>query len=727
MPVQYLARARAYLRKRFDAPSRTPVFEAIETRRAELNAFPDADIRAISAKLRTGSWTGDLLPEVFAIACVAAHKAIGLRPFAEQIHGALALHSGDIVEMLTGEGKTLAAVPAVFAGVLRDGGVHVLTANDYLARRDATWMGPIYEFLGVSVGYVSQSMTALERRRAYACDVTYATANEVGFDFLRDHLALDAAELVQREFQSAIIDEADSLLIDEARIPLVIAGGDAAPEALARRAASLVAAFDHRHYVLDEHSRNVQLSYFGAALVEQSFACGNLYEEQNLAIHAAVLDALHAQFLLRRDIDYVVRNGAVELIDEFKGRVAQDRRWPAGLQTALEAREGLPLHRQGRVLSSITLQNLFAQYPRIAGMTGTAETQAQEFRDVYRLPVSIIRTHRPMIRPDYPDRLFRSKAAKNRAVLNEIFDVHTTGRPILVGTASVEESERLSALAREAGIPHRVLNARNDEAEAAIISEAGALGAVTISTNMAGRGTDIRLGGSSGVDHEKVVELGGLYVIGTNRHESRRIDNQLRGRAGRQGDPGASRFFLSLQDDLISRYGIADVDFSAPGAMDTVQRLVEMQNLEIRRTLWKYDGLIEHQRRQMYDLRRELLSTEANRERRIRLAIVDDLWADYLAAVAELRHGIHWHAWAGRDPLNEFLHLATDLYKELQDRIAEETETALARDDLDLSALDGFDRGATWTYLINDNPFGTLTDRLARGLRRKLADWNMLR
>jgi preprotein translocase subunit SecA len=437
-------------------------------------------------------------------------------------------------------------------------------------------------------------MPAEQRRAAYLCDVTYATANEAGFDYLRDGLARSVDELVQRPFALAVIDEADSILIDEARIPLVIAGGVPEDSAFAYRVDAVVAALRvQAEYSLDEFARNVQLTDAGIQRVEESLGCGSLFDEKNLQTLTAVQDALHAHALLRRDVDYVVKKGSIEMVDEFKGRIAQNRRWPAGLQSAVEAKERVRLNTQGRILGSITVQSLVRMYEGICGMTGTAATQAREFWDVYKLPVTVIPTNRPVIRRDLPDALYAGKAERNRALVEEIRKVYETGRPILVGTGSVEESEGLSGRLQSAGIQHSVLNARNDEVEAQIISQAGALGAVTVSTNMAGRGTDILLGGNPPNGREKVVELGGLYVMGTTRHEARRIDNQLRGRAGRQGDPGTARFFISLEHDLLVRFGIA-----GNPDIESVQRTAESQNLEIRETLWKYDCTVEDHRRE---------------------------------------------------------------------------------------------------------------------------------
>ncbi len=716
---------------------------AVARRREELSAFTDEQLESAVKNLRANL---DAI-ETVALTAVIAQRVLGLRMFEVQVRGALAMQQGHIAEMQTGEGKTLAAVPAVAWYALHGRGVHVLTANDYLARRDAMWMGEIYRRLGLSVAHISQDMSAEARRSAYLADVTYATANEVGFDFLRDGLARSAEEIVQRPFAFALVDEADSILIDEARIPLVIAGGIPDDPAFAYRVDSVVCALRlGADYFRDEFARNVQLTDRGIGRVERALGCSNLFDEQNLLVLTAVQDALHAHALLRRNIDYVVKNGSVELVDEFKGRIAQNRRWPAGLQSAIEAKERVPLKAQGHILGSLTVQSLAGMYERICGMTGTAATETEEFRKTYKLPVTVVPTNRPVIRVDLPDILYADKDARNRAVVEEIRKVHETGRPILVGTASVEESELLSRRLQVAGIPHSVLNARNDEAEAEIVAQAGALGALTISTNMAGRGTDILLGGNPPKDRAKVVALGGLYVIGTTRHEARRIDNQLRGRAGRQGDPGSSRFFLSREDDLLVRFGVAQNP-----DIDSVQRTAEGQNFEIRQTLWKYDSVVEHHRREVHGLRREvllspdwsiasMLPAESYRElteavgeealetagRRLALKVIDDLWADYLANVAELKGGIHWVSWGGRDPLFEFLtgveEIYADLHRRLDEEIAEAFTTARIQDgQIRFQDEDKFERGATWTYLTTDQPFGTFGERIAKGLRRKFS------
>jgi preprotein translocase subunit SecA len=731
----------------------TSTASEISQRRVQLRTQELSQLQAIAQRLRNETFDPKFTVEAMALAAEISERTLGLRLFDVQLIGALALADGKIAEMQTGEGKTLAAVPAAYVHALACGGVHILTANDYLAKRDAGWMGDIYRSLGLSVSYINQGMSPEERRKAYACDIVYATPNEVGFDFLRDQLCLYPEELLHKPFHCALFDEIDSILIDEARIPLVIAGGDSAPGDLAYRCAAIVRALQPgKHYRTDEFGRNVQLTDLGVALVERSLHCPNLYDLRYVSLHAAVQDALHAMVLLRRDVDYIVKNNEIDLVDEFKGRIAENRRWPEGLQTAIEAKENLPLKKQGRILGSITLQNLAALYPKKCGMTGTAATQAAEFFKMYELEVVVIPTNRPVIRIDIPDVIFRTKPEKEAALIKEIAKVHASGRPILVGTASVAESERLSSLLRQAAIPHHVLNARNDEAEAQIIAQAGALGAVTISTNMAGRGTDIALGGVPPNNRDAVIKLGGLCVIGTNRHESRRIDHQLRGRAGRQGEPGSSRFFISLEDDLMERFGIREAlqgNMPEGKAIEHVQRIIEGQNLEIRQTLRKYEQIIEQQRKFVQAMRSEILlgSSESlveeqepdlyerlcrqfgkdrisEMERLVSLTKIDELWSDYLVDIADLRSGIHWVSLAGNDPLNEYLHQAAIKFENLQDSIAEQILAAFINlepgENGKWPDLPRFDRGATWTYVINDQPFGNMSERFAKNLIQRI-------
>ncbi|MBW2278086.1 MAG: accessory Sec system translocase SecA2, partial [Deltaproteobacteria bacterium] len=586
--------------------------EELRLSELEKNAIGER-ARALAAGAAQGASRDELRVEAFGLVREAADRALGMRPFDVQMIAGLALVRGRIVEMQTGEGKTLVAVLPVFLSALEGCGVHVLTFNDYLAKRDAAWMGPVYALLGLDVGHVVQASTPEERRRAYAADVTYLTAREAGYDYLRQGLARDSDQLVQRPFHSAVVDEADSIMIDEARIPLVIAGS-VKDDGDRRRAelASLVADLEPgRHFAADEHGRNAFLTDEGTDHVQQLLGCGDLQHERNRSLATRLNQALHARELLQRDVDYIVRGGRVEVVDEFTGRVVRDRHWPDGLQRAVEAKEGLCLKDQGRVLGTITMQHLLGLYPRLAGMTGTAIPSERELNELYQLETVVIPPNRPCRRIDRPDTLFTHKEAKQTAIVEQVLEAHRSGRPVLIGTASVEESEQLAAVLELAGVDCAVLNASNDEQEAEIVAEAGAVSAVTVSTNMAGRGTDIKLGGADERERDRVVELGGLLLVGTNRHESRRIDDQLRGRAGRQGDPGETRFVVSLEDGLMTRFGAEkwipkrhrsrrqDTPLDDPvihSKIELTQRIIEGQNLEIRRTLWNYTSFVEQQR-----------------------------------------------------------------------------------------------------------------------------------
>jgi preprotein translocase subunit SecA len=673
----------------------------VRRRWTSLAALTDQD-------LKTAGHDATTLPEVVAATAEVARRVLRLELFDVQLQAALALARGSIVEMKTGAGKTLAAVPAIVWNARGSAGVHVLTANDYLARRDAEWMGGIYAFLGLSVGVIQQGMAREDRQAAYRSDVTYATATEAGFDLLRDQLARHPEEQVHRPFAAAVIDEADMVLIDEARIPLVIAGGALDPEDLATRAELAVRALrPGLHYAVDSHGRDVALTDLGIHEVERHLRCSNLFESPHHDLFTAVQNALHARALLKRDVDYVVKDDAVLSVDELKGRVVADRRWPAALQTALEAKEGVARHRQGRVLCSITLQNLVALYPQVCGMTGTAGSQRSELREIYGLEVEVLPTHRPVVRVDHPDVFAITRAEKNVAVLAEIRSVHASGRPVLVGTASVEESERLShALA---DVAHHVLNARNEETEAATIARAGDPGAVTLSTNMAGRGVDIRLGPG-------VAERGGLHVIGTNRHESRRIDDQLRGRAGRQGDPGSSRFFVSAEDDLFAKHAEPGLALAA----DELQRVTEGRSLDLRLFLQKYESVVEGQRQQIQSRRQAVLTGAApyasETERLATLAAIDDLWAEHLGSVTELREGTVWLALGGREPLHDYLTRVHELFLDLERHVEDEAARRLAA--VAAGEWDPSTPGATWTYLTTDQPFGSMTVRAMKGFRR---------
>ena len=717
----------------------------------------DRHLRAWAAQLkqrtRSGASPDSVLDEVFAIVREAADRLLGLRPYDEQLIAGLALHQGKLAEMQTGEGKTLAAVAPVVVNALTGSGVHVLTFNDYLARRDAQWMGPVYEFLRVSVGCVQEGMSVEERKRGYGCDVTYLTAKEAGFDFLRSCLCLEPEQLTQRPFSFALVDEADSILIDEARIPLVIAGS---VEGLANNAvkAALVACRlrSGEDFDTDEHAHNISLTDSGSERVEQMLGCGSLYDPENLDLLADVRNALHAEVLLRRDVDYIVRGGKAELVDDFTGRVADKRQWPDGLQAAIEAKERLDLNDEGRILGSITMQHFLQGYPSLAGMTATAQGAAEELEEFYGLKVVVVPTHRPCIREDLPDLVFSHRAAKLGVLIEEISSVHRSGRPVLVGTASVAESEELARELDRVDVPCRVLNAKNEELEAEIVAEAGALGAVTISTNMAGRGTDIRLGGRGEADRDRVVALGGLYVIGTNRHESRRVDLQLRGRAGRQGDPGCSRFFVSLEDPLLARYGVRNLiplarvpKEQSPPVDDPLigreiaraQRIIEGESFDIRRRLFNYSVLIEKQRRSIQGWRQEVLlglagldllvhasperyqalsatvGTKLLRsvERRLTLLAIDRCWSEHLAEVQRIRDGIHVVNFVGKDPLAEFFRESGQAFEALLARIDDEIASTFESIEITAERVDWEKEGlagpsSTWTYLVSDNPFG---------------------
>ncbi|MBB5866837.1 preprotein translocase subunit SecA [Allocatelliglobosispora scoriae] len=561
------------------------------------------------------------LVEICALGREAGRRALDERAFDVQLLGAMAMLQGNVVEMATGEGKTLAAVIAAFGYVVRGSRVQVLTVNDYLADRDATWMAPVYRLLGLTVSAVGEASTHDDRAAAYSCDVTYVSVSEAGFDFLRDQLVLSADDAVMPGLYTVIIDEADSVLIDEARVPLVVAGSldDAISDSSA--AAQLVAAMTPGHdFEVFDDGRNVQLTEAGALKVERDEEI-SLYAPEHLDRLTAVNLALHARALLTLDVDYIVKDGRIALVDEFRGRVARRRRWPDGLQAAVEAKEGLKTTDEGEILATITVQAFVALYPTVAGMTGTASTIGDELREFYRLEVAVIPPNTPNIRADEPDRVYATMEEKEDALLVEVAAAHETGRPVLIGTLDVAESERLAAAVRNHGVDCAVLNAKNDAHEAAVIAEAGRLGAVTVSTQMAGRGTDIRLGGADEKDRDKVAELGGLYVIGAGRHDSRRVDDQLRGRAGRQGDQGGSVFFVSREDALIVRHGdeidgatARDGRVTGPDvhyAVGHAQRVAEGIDFEIHRNTWRYGVLVERQRQALALRRRELLTTEA--------------------------------------------------------------------------------------------------------------------
>ncbi|GAA3441620.1 accessory Sec system translocase SecA2 [Planomonospora venezuelensis] len=685
-----------------------------------------------------------------AVAREAADRALGLRPYDVQLVGALVMLSGNVAEMATGEGKTLSGAVAAAGYALRGRRVHVVSVNDYLARRDAEWMGPLYEALGVSVGWIGEASTPEERRAAYDRDVTYGSVSEIGFDVLRDRLRVDAADLLLPEPDVVLVDEADSVLVDEARVPLVLAGaadaGGAVPEtaALVRR---LVKGY---HYEIDDQARNVHLTSKGIDTVEEALGVELYHDTARLT---EVNLALHAHALLTRDVDYIVRDGRVHLVNPSRGRVALLQRWPDGLQAAVEAKEALAPSETGEILDSITVQGLITRYPGRCGMTGTAVAVGDELREFYDLKVAVVPPNRPPVRADEPDRLFEFAADRDRALVDEIAEAHATGRPILVGTLDVAESERLALNLAGRGLECAVLNAKNDAEEASIIARAGERGAITVSTQMAGRGTDIRLG-------EGVGALGGLYVIGSGRHASSRLDDQLRGRAGRQGDPGGSVFLVSGEDDLITHYVADEYSSGVPSArlVAHAQRVAEGVNAQIHRNTWRYTRLLERQRDLVLERRDRVLRGRTAGEalaaaaperwtgltgalppetgeeilhgaaRQIVLFHLDRCWAEHLAYLAELREGIHLRVLGRASPIDEFHKDAVAAYRrllaEVESRSVATFESAgITEDGLDLDG-EGLKRPtATWTYLVQENPFGSewerLTNRLATKIRRR--------
>ncbi|WP_028317345.1 preprotein translocase subunit SecA [Desulfobulbus elongatus] len=581
----------------------------------------DAELAAktveFKERIAQGETLDQLLPEAFAVVREAAKRVLGERHYDVQLLGGIVLHEGKIAEMKTGEGKTLTSTAPVYLNALAGQGVHVVTVNDYLARRDVQWMGEVYRFLGLTTGCILHELNDEQRREAYGADITYGTNNEFGFDYLRDNMKFSLKDFCQRGFAYAIVDEVDSILIDEARTPLIISGPADMSTDLYLKVDRIMRHFKaDEHYTKEEKSRQIMLTDEGVVLAEQLLEVDNLYDPRNINYLHHVNQSLKAHFMFKRDVDYIVKNGAVIIVDEFTGRTMEGRRYSDGLHQALEAKEGVKVERENQTLASITFQNYFRMYKKLAGMTGTADTEAPEFKKIYNLDVVVIPTHQKMIRKDYADVIYKNQAAKYRNIVREIKELHEKGQPILVGTISIDVSEKIAKMLAKENIPHEVLNAKQHEREAEIVAEAGQKGRVTIATNMAGRGTDIKLG-------EGVRELGGLHILGTGRHESRRIDNQLRGRSGRQGDPGTSRFYLSLEDDLLRIFGsdrlrsIMDklgmeedepIEHSMVSrAIENAQRKVEGHNFDIRKHLLEYDDVMNKQREVIYSQRREVL------------------------------------------------------------------------------------------------------------------------
>ena len=653
-----------------------PLVDRINALEDQIALWDDPTLRAqtdvLRQKLAAGASLDELLPEAFATVREAAKRSIGQRHFDVQLMGGIVLHKGQITEMKTGEGKTLVATLAAYLNALTKKGVHVVTVNDYLAERDSQWMGQIYQFLGLTVGCIKSGMTDEERRAAYAADVTYATNNEIGFDYLRDNMKFRLEDMVQRDPYFAIVDEVDSILIDEARTPLVISGQAETSSELYVAVDKLISKFIESDFVVDEKQRNITLTDEGTEHAEQILidagliTSGSLFDAENISLLHHVNMGLRAHHLFQRDTHYMIKQSKIVIIDEFTGRAMEGRRFGEGLHQALEAREGLEVMPENQTLASITYQNLFRLYKKLAGMTGTAMTEAGEFSEIYGLSVVAIPTNKPVTRQDHHDEVYRTSAERDQAVIDQIMDCRDRGQPILVGTVSIEKSELLSRELKQQKIPHQVLNAKFHEQEAMIIADAGIPGSVTIATNMAGRGTDIQLGGNldarlADVDDDKkrqeilaevteakqkALDAGGLYVIGTERHESRRIDNQLRGRSGRQGDPGASKFYLSLQDDLMRIFGSERLDSIlgrlglAKGeaiihpwinkAIEKAQSKVEARNFEMRKQLLKFDDVMNDQRKVIFEQRREIMDAEdvATTIKDMRYDVIDDLIAE---------------------------------------------------------------------------------------------------
>ena len=585
------------------------------------------------ARLAKGETLDDILPEAFAVIREASRRVLGMRHFDTQLIGGIILHRGNIAEMCTGEGKTLVATAPVYLNALEGEGVHVITVNDYLAKRDSEWMGQVYKFLGLSVGLIVHDLDFNQRKIAYNSDITYGTNNEFGFDYLRDNMVTSLDQMVQRPLHYCLIDEVDSILIDEARTPLIISGpGQKSTDAYYTVAKLVPQLKKEEDYTIDEKQKTVAPTEAGVAKMEKLLHVENLYDAENLELNHLFVQALRAQTMMTRDKDYVVKDGEVVIVDEFTGRLMYGRRYSDGLHQAIEAKEGLEVQRESQTLATITFQNYFRMYDKLAGMTGTAKTEEQEFIKIYGLPVLQVPTNKPIQRKDLPDVIFKNKRGKYKAVVREVERRHATGQPMLIGTTSIEQSEELSHMLDQANIPHSVLNAKYHEREAAIVALAGQKGAVTIATNMAGRGTDISLG-------EGVAELGGLAIIGTERHESRRIDNQLRGRAGRQGDPGSSQFFLSLEDDLLRIFGGDNIKSfmekmgleedepinsrMVSNAIQKAQKRVEARNFDIRKYVLEYDDVMNQQRKVVYDQRRKILEGEDMKDQI--LSMVDNI------------------------------------------------------------------------------------------------------
>ena len=743
--------------KKNQKKSRAVVAQADSSRYSGLS---DAELRDAASDVVTKQSTSedghhfggqvDDAPALLAILREAASRTLNMEPFDVQMQGTYRLLHGDVVEMATGEGKTLAGAMAAVGFALQGKRVHVITVNSYLAGRDNDWMGPMFDFFGLTHGAIHEDLTADQRRDIYSRDVIFGAINELGFDVLRDQLITRRADQVRTPADVAVIDEADSVMVDEALVPLVLAGSEPGP-APAGRITDLVKRMEEdKHFHVSEDHRNVFLTDEGAAFVEKQLGVESLYEDEGeLLVQVNV--ALHAEHLLIRDVHYIVRDGKVALIDGSRGRVAELQRWPDGLQAAVEAKEGLDVTDGGRILDQITIQALVGMYPEVCGMTGTALAAGDQLRQFYNLQVSVIEPNVPNIRFDEADRVYVSAAERNDAVVKHIVEVQKTGQPQLVGTQDVAESEELAEALLSAGVECSVLNAKNHEAEAAVVAEAGRPGRVTVSTQMAGRGTDIKLGGTDEAEHDEVVETGGLHVVGVGRFRSQRLDNQLRGRAGRQGDPGSSLFFVSLEDDVVAVGGAGEELQAQPKDdgllpqkkvqqfVDHCQRVTEGQMLDIHATTWKYNKMIKDQRDIVNDRRDTLLDTAAawddlsyhnvdraaelkkqgiseevleQAAREIMLFHLDNEWSEHLAYLDDVRESIHLRAIARESPIDEFHRMSIAAFGELAERAvnkARETfdEVEITSEGAQLGELGLHKPSATWTYMVNDNPLSS--------------------
>ena len=734
------------------------IVDQAAARVAKLNARSDEDLVARAREITASGEVADAA-EFLAILSIAATRTLGMTPFPVQLQAVLRLLEGDVIQMATGEGKTLVGAMANTGFGLMGKRVHSVTVNDYLAARDAEWMGPLVKFFGLTVAAVTESMTTDERRKAYKANIVYAPVNEIGFDVLRAQLITDRADAVQHGADVALIDEADSVLVDEALVPLVLAGNEPGT-APGGRITDLVRRLKkNQHYVVDEDGRNASLTDVGARLLERQLGITSLYDDEHVGSTLVQVNlALHAHALLTRDVHYIVRDGKVALIDASKGRVADLQRWPDGVQAAVEAKEGLAVTEGGRILDTITLQALMHRYPMVCGMTGTAVEATDQLRSFYDLRVSVIDRNEPLQRFDEADRVYATIRDKNRAIIDEIKAIHDTGQPVLVGTQDVAESEALAEALREYDIDVNVLNAKNDAEEARIIAEAGDIGRVTVSTQMAGRGTDIKLGGADENDHDAVVKLGGLAVIGTSRHRTARLDNQLRGRAGRQGDPGLALFFVSLEDDVVVVGGAGEEVTARPAADGSIeskrirdwiehcQRVTEGQLLEIHSQTWKYNKLLADQRDIIDKRRAELLDTDrawqeifersaratlldkelprdtlVRAAREIMLYHLDLGWSDHLALMDDVRESIHLRAIARETPIDEFHRIAVREFKELAQRAVDNAVDTFNEVPIDADGAHLEEQGlarpsATWTYMVSDNPLAGSGNSLLRGI-----------